>query len=87
MKNDITLFDPIQVGDPVGIDGGYVRIAHKQGWFEVIAGKSTVAFRREEDAKVADAFILLGLGLRCRTLSACRLGRSSTVPDDEPLPL
>jgi hypothetical protein len=31
MKNDITLFDPIQVGDPVGIDGGYVRTAHKQG--------------------------------------------------------
>ena len=30
----------------VGIDGGYVRAAHKQGWFEVIAGKSVVAFRR-----------------------------------------
>jgi hypothetical protein len=27
----------------VGIDGGYVRAAHKQGWFEVIAGKSVVA--------------------------------------------
>ena len=27
---------------------GYVRAAHKQGWFEVIAGKSVVAFRREE---------------------------------------
>ncbi len=24
----------------VGIDGGNVRAAHKQGWFEVIAGKS-----------------------------------------------
>lgn len=32
----------------VGIDGGYVRAAHKQGWFEVIAGKSMVAFRRED---------------------------------------
>jgi len=31
----------------VGIDGGYVRAAHKEGWFEVIAGKSVVAFRRE----------------------------------------
>ncbi|MGH9629565.1 MAG: hypothetical protein ACRD7E_14715, partial [Bryobacteraceae bacterium] len=26
---------------------GYVRAAHKQGWFEVIAGRSVVAFRRE----------------------------------------
>jgi len=32
----------------VGIDGGYVRAAHKQGCFEVIAGKSMVAFRRED---------------------------------------
>jgi len=32
----------------VGLDGGYVRAAHKQGWFEVIAGKSVVAFRRED---------------------------------------
>jgi hypothetical protein len=30
----------------VGIDGGYVRAAHKQGCFEVIAGRSVVAFRR-----------------------------------------
>jgi hypothetical protein len=29
----------------VGIDGGYVRAAHKQGCFEVIAGRSIVAFR------------------------------------------
>jgi len=35
----------------VGIDGGYVRAAHKQGWFEVIAGKSVVAFRREEETE------------------------------------
>jgi hypothetical protein len=31
----------------VGIDGDCVRAAHKQGWFEVIAGKSVVAFRRD----------------------------------------
>src|SRR6516165_9370894 len=36
----------------VGIDGGYVRAAHKQGWFEVIAGKSVVAFRRDEGDEV-----------------------------------
>lgn len=30
----------------VGIDGGYVRAAHKKGCFEVIAGRSVVAFRR-----------------------------------------
>ncbi len=39
----------------VGIDGGYVRAAHKQGWFEVIAGKSVVAFRREEGAEAPPA--------------------------------
>jgi hypothetical protein len=32
----------------VGIDGGYVRAANKQGCFEVIAGRSVVAFRRAE---------------------------------------
>ena len=31
----------------VGIDGGYVRAAHKQGNFEVIAGRSVVAFQKE----------------------------------------
>ena len=39
----------------VGIDGGYVRSAHKQGWFEVIAGKSVVAFRREEEGETPSA--------------------------------
>jgi hypothetical protein len=33
----------------VGIDGGYVRAAHKEGCFEVIAGRSVVAFRRKEE--------------------------------------
>lgn len=42
----------------VGIDGGLVRAAHKEGWFEVIAGKSVVAFRREEtdETPVAKCF-------------------------------
>ena len=39
----------------VGIDGGYVRAAHKQGWFEVIAGKSVVAFRRDDEGEVPSA--------------------------------
>lgn len=39
----------------VGIDGGYVRAAHKQGWFEVIAGKSVVAFRRNEEGEQPSA--------------------------------
>jgi hypothetical protein len=39
----------------VGIDGGYVRAAHKQGWFEVITGKSVVAFRRDDEGEVASA--------------------------------
>jgi len=36
----------------VGLDGGYVRAAHKEGCFEVIAGRSVVAFRRQEEAAV-----------------------------------
>ena len=36
----------------VGIDGGYVRAAHKEGCFEVIAGRSVVAFRRAEEDPV-----------------------------------
>jgi hypothetical protein len=39
----------------VGIDGGYVRAAHKKGWFEVIAGRSVVAFRRAEQDEVPPA--------------------------------
>jgi hypothetical protein len=34
----------------LGIDGGFVRAAHKEGWFKVIAGKSVVAFRRKENS-------------------------------------
>ena len=39
----------------VGIDGGYVRAAHKQGWFEVIAGRSVVAFRRDDESEMPSA--------------------------------
>ncbi len=39
----------------VGIDGGYVRAAHKQGNFEVIAGRSVVRFRRSEEDSVPPA--------------------------------
>ncbi len=33
----------------VGIDGGYVKAREKPGGFEVIAGKSILAFRRDDD--------------------------------------
>ena len=33
----------------VGIDGGFVRAAHKEGFFEVIAGKSVLDFRRSDE--------------------------------------
>ena len=36
----------------VGLDGGYVRAALKQGFFEVIAGRSVVAFRRREEEAI-----------------------------------
>jgi hypothetical protein len=37
----------------VGIDGGYVRGRHKEGHFEVIAGKSLLAFRREKEEELS----------------------------------
>ncbi len=39
----------------VGIDGGYVRAAHKKGFFEVIAGRSVVAFRRDAEDNVPES--------------------------------
>ena len=39
----------------VGIDGGYVRAVHKQGWLEVIADRSVVTFRRDEQDNVPAA--------------------------------
>jgi len=49
--------DPTPPDGPitVGIDGGYVRAAHKNGFFEVIAGRSIVAFRRESNDEVPEA--------------------------------
>jgi len=49
--------DPAPPDGPitVGIDGGYVRAAHKEGFFEVIAGRSVVAFRREANDEVPEA--------------------------------
>ncbi len=39
----------------VGIDGGMVRARHKTGFFEVIAGKSIVAFRRDQSEDLASS--------------------------------
>ena len=39
----------------LGIDGGYVRAAHKEGFFEVIAGRSVVAFRRASEDEVPES--------------------------------
>ncbi len=39
----------------VGIDGGFVRARHKAGFFEVIAGKSIVAFRRNKAQDIPSA--------------------------------
>jgi len=36
----------------VGLDDGYVRAADKEGFFEVIVGRSVVAFRRQEEDAV-----------------------------------
>ncbi|MDQ2835583.1 MAG: hypothetical protein M3Y50_17945 [Acidobacteriota bacterium] len=49
--------DPVPPDGPitVGIDGGYVRAAHKEGFFEVIAGRSVVAFRRKAHEEVPEA--------------------------------
>ncbi|MGH9761478.1 MAG: ISKra4 family transposase, partial [Blastocatellia bacterium] len=38
----------------VGIDGGYIRGQRKEGYFEVIAGKSMPSFRRDEAAAELD---------------------------------
>ena len=42
----------------VGIDGGYVRAAHKEGWFEVIAGRASWHFaaRAEDETPSAKCF-------------------------------
>jgi hypothetical protein len=42
----------------VGIDGGFVRAQRGKGWFEVIAGKSVLEFRRggAEESKSSKCF-------------------------------
>jgi hypothetical protein len=45
----------------VGMDGGSVRAAHKQGGFKVIAGRTVVAFRGAE-AKPVPPPAMLWLG-------------------------
>jgi hypothetical protein len=47
----------------VGIDGGFVRAAHKEGFFDVIAGKSVTRLQMkrcacEQSSKVAQNFPL-----------------------------
>jgi hypothetical protein len=66
-ERQLNLFDSEPVDQPqteqvppdgpitVGIDGGYVRAAHKEGFFEVIAGRSVVAFRRAADDEVPES--------------------------------
>ena len=39
----------------VGLDGGFVRARRKAGFFEVIAGKSIVAFKREDTEDIPSA--------------------------------
>jgi hypothetical protein len=39
----------------IGLDGGFVRARRKAGFFEVIAGKSIVAFRRNEAEDIPSA--------------------------------
>src|SRR5262245_8585899 len=39
----------------IGLDGGFVRARRKSGFFEVIAGKSIVAFRRHEAEDIPSA--------------------------------
>ncbi len=39
----------------MGIDGGYVRAAHKEGFFEIIAGRSVLAFRRSAQEGVPES--------------------------------
>ena len=64
-ERQMLLFDGEQMGPEeqappdgpitVGIDGGYVRAAHKEGFFEVIAGRSVVAFRLAADNEVPES--------------------------------
>ena len=35
----------------IGIDGGFIRDQRDKGWFEVIAGKSVLEFRRDDPGR------------------------------------
>src|SRR5215469_15289672 len=73
----------------VGIDGGYVRAANRQGWFEVIAGKSVVAFQRDDGGELPCAkcfgFVQTYDQKSRRSLSA--LLNSLSMHDTQQLPL
>ena len=53
----------------VGIDGHYVREQHKGGHFEIGAGKSVLAFKREEEGKPELSALVLRLGTNLRRRS------------------
>jgi hypothetical protein len=64
----------------VGIDGGFIRAPRKEGHFEVIAGKSMLTFRRDEDEDQPSASPSYRLSTRnpnaaflnCSNTRACR---------------
>jgi hypothetical protein len=47
----VTITQPAAARQISVIDGGFVR-AHKEGFFEVIAGRSIVAFRRQANDEI-----------------------------------
>jgi hypothetical protein len=59
-------------------------MVHKQGWFEVIPGKSVVAFWREEEDEVPSAkcfgYVRLSSPERLRVLNAARIAVGDLVP-------
>jgi hypothetical protein len=61
----------------VGIDGGYVRAQGKQGWLEVIAGKSLQACMRGEESKEPISSQCFAFGGRNAAHTCCRFGRAS----------
>ena len=70
----------------VGIDGGFVRAAHKEGWFEVIGGKSVVAFCREENDETPSAkcfgFFRLTIEAASPSVGVAEVARNAREPAD-----
>ncbi len=58
----------------VGIDGGFVKAAQKQGFFEVIAGKSVLAFRRDDQVEKPSS--------KCFSVDAARRAPAASGPDE-----